>query len=42
MVVDGELVTTSLQMLNAGVEEFVEHAFYEEWTDGTSPRFATA
>jgi len=24
-------VTTSLQMLNAGVEEFVEHAFYEEW-----------
>ena len=41
VVVDGELVTTSLQMLNAGVEEFVEHAFYEEWTDGTSPRFAT-
>ena len=29
---DGELVTTSLTMLNAGVEEFVEHAFYEEWT----------
>jgi len=28
---DGELVTTSLTMLNAGVEEFVEHAFYEEW-----------
>jgi len=32
VIVDGELVTTSLQMLNAGVEEFVEHAFYEEWT----------
>ncbi len=32
VVVDGELVTTSLQMLNAGLEEFVEHAFYEEWT----------
>jgi hydrogenase large subunit len=31
VVVDGELVTTSLQMLNAGLEEFVEHAFYEEW-----------
>ncbi len=31
VIVDGELVTTSLQMLNAGVEEFVEHAFYEEW-----------
>ncbi|HWC87923.1 MAG TPA: nickel-dependent hydrogenase large subunit [Solirubrobacteraceae bacterium] len=32
VIVDGELVTTSMQMLNAGVEEFVEHAFYEEWT----------
>ncbi len=32
VLVDGELVTTSLQMLNAGVEEFVEHSFYEEWT----------
>jgi hydrogenase large subunit len=31
VTVDGELVTTSLQMLNAGVEEFVEHSFYEEW-----------
>jgi hydrogenase large subunit len=41
VIVDGELVTTSLQMLNAGVEEFVEHAFYEEWTDGSKPRFAT-
>ncbi len=41
VVVDGELITTSLQMVNAGLEEFVEHAFYEEWTDGTAPRFAT-
>ncbi len=32
VLVDGELRTSSLQMLNAGVEEFVEHAFYEEWT----------
>jgi hydrogenase large subunit len=32
VIVDGELRTKSLQMLNAGVEEFVEHAFYEEWT----------
>ena len=31
VLVDGELVTNDLQMLNAGVEEFVEHAFYEEW-----------
>ncbi len=34
VIVDGELVTTSMQALNIGVEEFVEHAFYEEWTDG--------
>ncbi len=32
VLVDGELVTTSMKMMNAGVEEFVEHSFYEEWT----------
>jgi hydrogenase large subunit len=32
VLVDGELVTNSLQMMNAGVEEFVEHAFYDDWT----------
>lgn len=32
VVVDGELVTTDLHLLNMGVEEFVEHSFYEEWT----------
>ncbi len=42
VIVDGELVTTSIQMLNAGVEEFVEHAFYEEWTgSGQDQKFAT-
>jgi hydrogenase large subunit len=42
VIVDGQLVTTSLQMLNAGVEEFVEHAFYEEWAgQGQTARFAT-
>ena len=34
VIVDGELVTTSLQALNIGVEEFVEHSFYEDWTNG--------
>ncbi len=34
VIVDGELVTTSLHALNIGVEEFVEHSFYEDWTDG--------
>lgn len=34
VIVDGELVTTSMQALNMGVEEFVEHSFYEDWTSG--------
>jgi hydrogenase large subunit len=34
VLVDGELVTTSMQMMNAGVEEFVEHSFYEDWAPG--------
>lgn len=32
-IVDGELVTTRLQDLNVGVEEFVEHSYYEAWQD---------
>jgi hydrogenase large subunit len=36
VIVDGELVTTSMTQLNLGVEEFVEHSFYEEWTDGSN------
>ncbi len=31
VLVDGELVTTSFQRLNAGLEEFVEHSYYEKW-----------
>ena len=30
-IVNGELVTTRLQDLNVGVEEFVEHSYYENW-----------
>ena len=41
VIVDGELVTTSLQLLNAGVEEFVEHSFYEEWVGDGGPKFPT-
>src|SRR5688500_14105557 len=36
--VDGELVTTKLQALNIGIEEFVEHAYYETWD---TQRFTT-
>jgi hydrogenase large subunit len=32
VIVDGETVTTSLHALNIGVEEFIDHSFYEDWT----------
>ena len=39
-IVDGELRTTDLHSINMGVEEFVEHSFYEEWTgSGQRQRF---
>ena len=31
VVLDGELLTTNLQHINIGLEEFVEHSFYEGW-----------
>ncbi len=31
VIINGELVTTKLQNINLGLEEFVEHSFYEEW-----------
>src|SRR5207247_2530594 len=34
VIVDGALGTADMPMLNAGVEEFVEHSYYEDWTDG--------
>ena len=39
-MVDGELRTTDLHQINLGLEEFVEHSFYEQWATG-SPRFET-
>ncbi len=38
VLVDGEVVTTDLSKLNAGLEEFIEHSYYEHW-DGQ--RFKT-
>src|SRR5215218_1626781 len=32
VIVDGELVTTRLTDTNIGMEEFVEHSFYEKWS----------
>ncbi len=34
VMIDGKLVTTDLPRINMGLEEFVEHSFYEQWTDG--------
>lgn len=33
ILVNGEVVTTNLSELNAGLEEFVEHSYYEKWED---------
>jgi hydrogenase large subunit len=31
VIIDGELVTTNLHQINMGLEEFVEHSYYEDW-----------
>ncbi|MEO7502810.1 MAG: nickel-dependent hydrogenase large subunit, partial [Gemmatimonadaceae bacterium] len=37
-IVDGKLVTTDLKKINMGLEEFVDHSYYEEWTgEGNKP-----
>ncbi len=41
IIVDGQIRTTNLTDINIGFEEFVEHSFYDDWTKGTQPRFAT-
>ena len=42
VVVDGKLVTTDLHKINMGLEEFVEHSYYDEWTgSGQKPHFPT-
>jgi hydrogenase large subunit len=41
-IVDGELRTTDLHAINMGLEEFVEHSYYEEWAgEGQRQRFAS-
>ena len=32
-VVNGKLVTTNLRDLNVGMEEFIEHSYYQQWDD---------
>ena len=33
-IVDGTLQATDLRAIDAGVEEFVEHSFYDDWSGG--------
>jgi hydrogenase large subunit len=41
-IVEGKLVTTDLKKINMGLEEFVEHSYYEDWTgEGQKPHFPT-
>ncbi len=37
VVVDGELVTTDLHRINMGLEEFVEHSYYDSWENEGYP-----
>jgi hydrogenase large subunit len=37
VVIDGKLVTTDLHRINMGLEEFVEHSFYESWENEGYP-----
>jgi hydrogenase large subunit len=40
VMVDGELRTNNLQAINLGLEEFVEHSYYEPWANG-APKYPT-
>ncbi len=37
-IIDGKLKTTDVQRVNTGVEEFVDHSFYEDWTTRGAPK----
>ncbi len=37
ILVNGDVVTTDLTKLNAGLEEFVEHSYYEQWAGHRFP-----
>ncbi len=41
VIIEGKLVTTKLTDINIGMEEFVEHAFYDDWTKVGPQRYRT-
>ena len=41
VIIEGKLVTTNLTDINIGMEEFVEHSFYDDWTKAGPQRYRT-
>lgn len=41
VIIDGQLVTTKLQQINLGLEEFIEHSYYEDWNHSGHQRYQT-
>jgi hydrogenase large subunit len=41
VIIEGKLVTTKLTDINMGMEEFIEHSFYDDWTRVGPPRYRT-
>ncbi|HEV2760468.1 MAG TPA: nickel-dependent hydrogenase large subunit [Acidimicrobiales bacterium] len=41
VIIEGKLVTTNLTDINIGMEEFVEHSFYDDWTKTGPQRYRT-
>lgn len=41
VIMDGKLVTSDLTRINMGIEEFVEHSFYDDWTKNGPVAFET-
>jgi hydrogenase large subunit len=41
VIIEGKLVTTDLTAINMGMEEFIEHSFYDDWTKTGPQRYKT-
>jgi len=41
VIIEGKLVTTKLTDINIGMEEFIEHSFYDDWTKTGPQRYQT-
>jgi len=41
VIIEGKLVTTKLTDINMGMEEFIEHSFYDDWTKVGPQRYRT-